>query len=684
MNIKHLFKKLMFGLLIFMVNSVTFLSTASAKDAYKTYTQDGYGQYVETQAGYNAIGTLDMGDIRLNGPGDLKIGPEDNLYIADTGNRRILIMSLSGELIAEVTHEELMYPSGIAVSPEGKIFVADERASKVFVFDENHQIESVFERPETPSFGKNATFYPLKLAIDSRENIYVISRGNNNGLIMLNADVPGSFLGYFAPNTARESLLTKFRKVIFTDDQRDRMLSTVPNSITNLSIDQQNLVYTVTTGKNVNESLKKMNMGGRNLLDPNYLEYPSALTMGNYDNIYVLSENGYIYEYSSEGNLLFLFSGPDVGYQREGLTSRGSAIAVDDHDRVYVLDQQKGAIHLFEKTEFADKLHQALDLYRDGKYTESKALWEEILALNSQFDFANLGLAEAFYRENNYDDALTFFRKSKTKEGYSDSFWEIRNVWLRKYIPMILLGLIAIWALFKLLTRHQKREPKSFSIYQKTEINPSNRRQRLWAEIKFAWYYMKHPIDGAYGIRFENKTSHVSTAILYGLFLFTFIIRKYFWGYIFNPLQEGEYNIPLDILTITVVILFTTMCSYLVVTITDGESTFKQTLHTVVYSLTPYIILQWIMIGLSNVLTLNERFIIDFGSVLIITWVIAIMFVGLAELNGYRYLEMIRTIFLTLFTVLVLSLTIFIVYTLSIQLVSFIMAVFSEVVNRYG
>ena len=45
---------------------------------------------------------------------------------------------------------------------------------------------------------------------------------------------------------------------------------------------------------------------------------------------------------------------------------------------------------------------------------------------------------------------------------------------------------------------------------------------------------------------------------------------------------------------------------------------------------------------------------------------------------------MIRTIFLTLFTVLVLSLTIFIVYTLSIQLVSFIMAVFSEVVNRYG
>lgn len=690
MKAKNYLKYLIILLTSFAILSIV-IPTIQAKDAYKTYTQDGYGKYVETQAGYNAVGTLNLDQaITLNRPADLKFGPEGNLYIADSGNRRIVVINLKGELVAEITHEELMYPTGLAVSTEGKVFVADERAGKVFVFNSNHQIETIFERPEAPSFGKNATFYPLKVAIDSRENIYVISRGNNNGLVMLNADVPGGFSGYFAPNTAQESILTKFRKAIFTDDQRDRMLSTVPNSITNLSIDGQNLIYTITSGKSVNESLKKMNMGGKNLLDPNYLEYPNAISMGNYENIFVLSENGYIYEYSSEGDLLFLFAGPDVGYQREGLISKGSAIQVDENDRIYVLDEQKGLIHMFDKTEFANKLHEALALYQDGKYTESKILWEEILALNSQFDFANLGLAEAFYREENYDQAINYFKKSKTKEGYSDSFWEIRNVWLRKNIPYILGVLLIAFILIKLFERKTKQaqsltDESSEVIHKQNEIvEDTSKFKKLINEIKFSFYYMKHPIDGAYGIRFENKTSNWSSLILFCCFLFTYIIKKYFWGYIFNPLREGEFTILSDILTLTIGLSFIVICLYLVVTITDGESSFKQTVHTVIYSLTPFTLMQWMMIILSNILTLNESFIIDFGNLLIISWVLAIMFVGLTEVNGYRYLEMIRSIFLTAFTLLVLSLTIFIVYTLSVQLISFIIAVFSEVVNRYG
>ncbi|MBF6625974.1 hypothetical protein IU402_05225 [Aerococcaceae bacterium zg-BR9] len=684
MKKRKVFNKFIVTLTIILCGGLIFPPGFIAKDAYKTYTQDGYGQYVETQAGYNAIGTLDLGNVKLNSPSDLKIGVNQKIYIADSGNRRILIMSMSGELLSEVTHDELLYPTGIDVSGNGKLFVADEKASKVFVFDEKNKIEKIFERPKAPSFGKNATFYPTKIAVDSRENIYVISRGNNNGLIMLKADVPGGFSGYFAPNTARESLLTTFRKTIFTDEQRDRMLSTVPNSITNVMIDNQNLVYTVTSGKRVKESLKKMNMGGRNLLEPNYLEYPSALTMGNYENIYVLSENGYIYEYSSEGDLLFLFSGPDVGYQREGLISKGNAIGIDNTDRIYVLDQQKSVIHLFDKTEFADKLHMALELYQRGKYKKSKSLWQEILTLNSQFDFANLGLAEAFYREENYQDALTYYRKSKTKEGYSDSFWEIRNTWLRKNIPNILMGLLAIFLLIKVFRYYLKKKSNPFLKGEKFSKYTGKWCEKLVDEIQYAFYYMRHPIDGAYGIRFEQKTSNMSTLILYIFFLLTYISRKYFWGYIFNSLREGEYSSFLDGMIITIMLMFISICLYLVVTITDGESTFKQLIHTIIYSLTPFTILEWVMLGLSNILTLNESFIIDFGNLLIIAWVITILFVGLTELNGYRYLEMIRTIFLTLFTVLVLSLTIFIVYTLTIQLISFIVAVFSEVVNRYG
>ena len=71
-------------------------------------------------------------------------------------------------------------------------------------------------------------------------------------------------------------------------------------------------------------------------------------------------------------------------------------------------------------------------LYQDGNYIESKEIWEEVLKVNSLFDFANLGMGEAHFKEENYAEALESYKLSRNVSGYSDAYWELRNVWIRK------------------------------------------------------------------------------------------------------------------------------------------------------------------------------------------------------------------------------------------------------------
>lgn len=676
----------LFKLIIFSLVALVFLhpsESAIASDvSYRTYTQDGYGNYVETQTGYIPVDSLSSFEgTTLSGPQDMKLGPNNELFISDSGNRRILVVTSKGELIREITDEELVRPNGLFISEEGKLFVADEGAGKVFVFTPEGEIEHVFEKPDAPSFGETAPFIPLKLAVDGRENIYVISRGNNNGLIMLNASVEGEFLGYFAPNETNQSVLTEFRKFIFSDDQLDRMLASAPDSATNLTIDNSGLIYTVTTNENDSNTLKKLNMGGNNLFPSNHISFPSSVAVGQYDNIYIIAENGYIYEFTSEGEFLFMFGGVDDGHQRKGLHNKATAIVVDDNDIIYTLDEQKNEVQSFVPSEFAGTLHLALDLYQNGRYEESKPLWADILKMNSQFDFASLGIGEAFFREENYDLSLQSFRRAKYVEGYSDSFWEVRNVWIRDNIITMLSILIFVVIILKVLKKIDNR----YNIFKAARPPLIKiKSNTFYKKLMYLFYFAKHPFDGAYGIQYEKKTSVLSATMIYLSAIAIFILDKYYSGFIFRTVMDGYYAVGQDILTLSLIGAFIIISTYLVTTITDGEATFAEVFQGYAYSLGPYILFKPIMVLISNVLTLNESFIIGFLNVIILVWSLVLVFISIKELNGYKVKSTVRTFFLTGFSMFISAVTLFIMYSLFNQLTTFIVSIYGEVVYRIG
>ncbi len=688
---KRLFSLIAVLLLAMGITSEAGCVTVSAKTPYKTYTVDGYGRMEETQTAYLAKQTIiKFGEDFMNNPNDLYVAEDGTLYVADTGSARILIGNEAGDLIGTVGEGTLSTPMGVYVTEENKhIYVADRGTDKVegavYEFDEKGKVVNKYTKPDNPLYGEGLAFLPRKIVVNDAGIMFIVCESNTNGIVEISPSEGGTFLGYFGTNYASTSLQQIIYRAILTKEQRSKMVSNIPSTPDNLAIDQKGLIYTVTRGDEAT-SLKRLNIAGINMIKGNntsgvYDEAPAAVAVGNHDNVYVASQMGYIYEYNDTGEPLYVFGGGDDGTQRIGLSNLITSIQVGSNDQIYVLDADKRQIQVYEPTEFTQKLHTALTLYSKGRYTESREPLTEVLQMNSMFDYANKAMGRAYQQEENYEQALRYSRLAKDKEGYSDSFWEMRNVWLKNHIVAAIALIVLLWIIYKVL---QILDRKKGILAGPKRVVAKAEQNKLISNLMYAGYYMKHPIDGSYGIAREGRASWASSSILLLIFMIEYVINKYLCGFLQKTVREGRYDIFSDVGTIVIVIVALTACNYLVCTINEGEGTVKKIYTFFCYSLMPYILLTPVNFIMSHILTNNEQFIITLINFVMIAWVLVLGILGMKEVNNYTGKETFKVICLTIFTILIVALLIFIIYVLWAQVFEFIAAVFGEVVYRFG
>lgn len=681
---QHFFKRA--GILLTLTAMIlTFAGNATvmAETPYKTYTVDGYGSVQETQTAYLAYETIiKFGDDFLNGATDMCVTDDGEIYVADTGNARIVVGNIESEQIRVFGEGILVSPRGVFVTGDKHVYVADRDANAVFEFDGNGELLHTYTKPTSPLYGEDISFLPMKVVVNDAGILYVVCESNTNGIVEISPADGGTFLGYFGTNYASTSLRTIIYRAIMTDEQRAKMVGNIPSTPDNLAIDAKGLIYTVTRGDKT-RTLKRLNIAGTNLLqDCDYADTPVAVAAGNHDNVYVADQQGYVYEYNNEGDLLFVFGGPDEGSQRVGLSKMVTSIQVDDRDRIYILDSDKNQIQVYEPTEFTNLLHEALYLYSKGRYTQSKEPLQKVLQMNSMFDYANQAMGRAFFQEENYEMALYYARLAKDYEGFSDAFWEIRNVWLKRNIVTVILLIAALYVVWKLIKRMDRK--KGILSAPKQAVKRARENNRVLSDLAYARYYMKHPVDGSYGIAREGRASWAAPSIILLLFIAEFVVNKYLCGFLQKTIRDGRYEIFSDVGSIILIILALTACNYLVCTINEGEGTVKKIYTYFCYSLVPYVMLTPVSFVLSHVLTNNEQFLITLVQFVMIAWVIVLGIIGIKEVNNYTPKETAKIICLTAFTILIMALLIFVIYILWAQVFQFISAILGEVVYRLG
>ena len=119
---------------------------ASASSAYQTYTYSIGGEALYSPDAYTALRSVDssvMGlEKALSNPHDLVTDADQKVYIADTGNNRVVVLSRYFEFEFALTtfvnengnNDELKAPEGVFVTEEN-IWVCDTGKSRIVKFD---------------------------------------------------------------------------------------------------------------------------------------------------------------------------------------------------------------------------------------------------------------------------------------------------------------------------------------------------------------------------------------------------------------------------------------------------------------------------------------------------------------------------------------------------------------------
>ncbi len=680
MKLKKIIVCISVAVIAFLTLTESFKVNADAP--YKTYTLDGYGSVIETQTAYLPYKTITkIGDVPLKNPNDFTILSDGSLYILDSGNKRVVVADTEGNFKFSFGGDVFKSPRGMYVTEDRICYVADRDAKKIFVFDQQGQLTQSYGKPSEPLYGEVQDFLPLKVVANDSGTIYAICESNTNGIVQISPVNNGTFLGYFGTNSTNASIWNIIWKAILTDAQRAKMQGNIPATPDNMAIDSKGLIYTVTRGEK-RETLKWLNIAGINMIKPDSNdEIPAAVAVGNHDNVFVASQMGYIYEYNNEGELLFVFGGSDDGDMRIGLATKVEAIQVDKQDRIYLLDSDKAQIQVFEPTEFTNYLHDALYLFSKGRYTESKEPLAKVLKMNNLFDYANMAMGKALYKEGDYKGALKYAKLAKDTKGYSNAYWEIRNNWLKKNLATVFVILIAIFAVIKGIQFLDKK--KGILAGPKAALAKLGQ-VRIIKEIGYMFFFMRHPIDGAYGIRFQKKVSLLSSNIILVTGVLFYIINKYFCGFFVKTVREGDYEVVSDIGLILIALILIVSCNYLICTINDGEGRFRHIYSSFIYAFAPYLVFTPVIFLLSHVVTENEIFFVEIARIVMYVWIAVLVFMAVKEINNYKVGETVKIILLTLFTIVIACLLAFIIYVLWSQVFDFIQSVAGEVVYKIG
>ena len=102
------------------------------------------------------------------------------VYVADSGNYRISIFTLEGQLIRTIGSRgsgpgQFDYPSAVAISPDGDMYVTDSKNDRVQVFSP----KGVFRR----EFGKRQIGFPRDVLITADGHVLVADTGNNRVVV---------------------------------------------------------------------------------------------------------------------------------------------------------------------------------------------------------------------------------------------------------------------------------------------------------------------------------------------------------------------------------------------------------------------------------------------------------------------------------------------------------------------
>lgn len=697
---------------------------AGASAAYQTYTYSIGGTPLYSPDAYSPYQTMAAADMGLdaaglNNPADLVTDDQQNVYIADAGNNRIVILNryyrnpryLSTFTNAQGIDDSLSDPQGVFVTKD-YIWVCDTGKARIIVFDRDGNFVREIEEPKNALFDANSVYRPVALAVDDFGRVYVVSSTTYQGIIVMTYRPEtdtyefAKFIGAQAVTiSAWEIIWRKFQ----TDEQRklsSNYVSTEFNNITYTSGEEQGSGYIYVTTSSIDPAtaeaqirgnvkkgdympVKMLNSAGDEIMRRNGFWPPAGEIdiLGGYNKDETVNgpsriidvacgpektwsiideKRSKIYTYDFNGNLLFAFG--DKGTML-GAVANIEAITYQG-DTMLILDKSNNCMIVYERTEYGDLLLKAIAAENSLNYSYAIQCWRAVLQHNSNFDAAYVGIGNALYRSGEYEAAMEYYETAYDTANWSNSYREVRKEWMSDYFLLLMLIIVVvIVAVLKFFGYAKKVNKKAATDGRESKT--------FWQELMYGFYTIFHPFDGFWDLKHEKRGSLRAALVYVALTILAFFYQSIGQGYALNP--QGLYStIWAQALSVLVPMLLFVIANWCLTTLFDGEGSFKDVFIAVSYCLLPVPMLVIPATFLSNFVTVDEAGLISLFTTLAFVWLGIMVFFATMVTHDY---SMGRNILTFLGTIVGMALIMF-VAVLFTTLVSKIVSLITNIVTE--
>jgi DNA-binding beta-propeller fold protein YncE len=170
----------------------------------RVYVADFAGDRIEvlSRAGapIGAWGTTGSGPGEFRGPAGIAVGPEGTVYVTDLHNRRVQSFRADGTPISSWPAGEDAAPFGIAVDRAGRVYTTDLDAGTVVAWS----ADGAERRAWTLAGARGTVSEPWGIAVDAMGDLVVADHGNHR---VLRFSREGAWLGGFGERGVGEDQL---------------------------------------------------------------------------------------------------------------------------------------------------------------------------------------------------------------------------------------------------------------------------------------------------------------------------------------------------------------------------------------------------------------------------------------------------------------------------------------------
>lgn len=382
-------------------------------------------------------------------------------------------------------------PNDVAVDKEGNIYVADTNNQRIVMMDKDLNYIMQFTKPSDTTFDQSLSFLPNKLVIDNSGRVFTLATNVNKGVVKFEAN--GEFTGYVGANKVVYSLVDYVWKTFFmTEEQRAQQESFVPTEYCNIYMDEDSFIYATNISFDEYDlvwdnaqPIRRLNGVGTDILIKNdhyppigelYWQEQAKDYHGPskfmditvlHDDIYVGIDRtrGRLYGYDSQGIMLWAFG--NMG-NSDGCFSNAISIEHMGTD-LFVLDQNEGAITVFVPTEYGNLIYDANRAYLSGDYDGSADLWREVLKMNANYNLAFIGIGRSLMRQENYTEAMDYFKMAMDRDNYGRAFRLWRKIWVEENIVWM-VAVLAVIIIIPVVLRSIKKKKMEVEMYERNQV----------------------------------------------------------------------------------------------------------------------------------------------------------------------------------------------------------------------